>query len=278
MTECEPAPLNCNQKELRVNRTVTILICIITLSVISSAASAAVDELRTVLITGANRGIGYEFVKQYADKGWHVIATCRNPDSADALNAFAKEHDNVIVERLDLVDHAGIDALADRYKGQPIDVLINNAGLMRGPDKGQSFGTIDYSEFDTFFHTNAMGPLKVTEAFWPNVIASEHKTVAALTTGKGKWGIPIRGFAFYKSSKAALDSLQLEIAKKGKSDGVKVVTLQPGVVDTHGAFGNVKSPFLVDIEVSIGGMIDIIDNLTMDQSGDTILYNGEIRN
>jgi NAD(P)-dependent dehydrogenase (short-subunit alcohol dehydrogenase family) len=252
--------------------------CLITLSVMSAAALAAADDRRTVLITGANRGIGYEFVKQYSDKGWQVIATCRKPEAADALNAFAGEHANVIVERLDLVDHAGIDILAEKYANQPIDVLINNAGLMRGPDKSQSFGTIDYSEFDTFFHTNAMGPLKVAEAFWPNVIASEQKTVAALTTGKGKWGIPLRGFAFYKSSKAALDSLQLEIAKKGKSDGVKVVTLQPGIVDTHDAFGNVKSPFLVDIEVSISGMIEIIDNLTMDQSGDTFLYNGEARN
>ena len=256
------------------------MICmwLITLSVMSAAASAAADDPRTVLITGANRGIGYEFVKQYSNKGWQVIATCRDPDSADALNSFAEEHANVTVERLDLVDHAGIDALAGKYAGQPIDVLINNAGLMRGPDKGQSIGTIDYSEFDTFFHTNAMGPLKVTEAFWPNVTASEKKTFAALTTGKGEWGIPIRGFAFYKSSKAALDSLQLEIAKKGKPEGVKVITLQPGMVDTRNAFGNVKSPYLIDIEVSIGGMIDVIDNLTLDQSGDTILYNGEKRN
>jgi NAD(P)-dependent dehydrogenase (short-subunit alcohol dehydrogenase family) len=250
---------------------------LIALSTLSVSSLAADDGSRTVLITGANRGIGYEFAKQYSDKGWQVIATCRQPESADALNALAAARANVVIERLDLVDHAGIDALAGKYADQPIDVLINNAGLMRGPDKGQSFGSIDYSDFDNFFHTNAMGPLKVAEAFWPNVMASEQKTVAALTTGKGKWGIPLRGFAFYKSSKAALDSLQLEIAKKGKSDGVKVVTLQPGIVDTHDAFGNVKSPFLVDIEISISGMIDIIDNLTMEQSGSTFLYNGEDR-
>lgn len=265
-------------KEIRMNRITSFLIGAITLFAMSVSTIATAEDARTVLITGANRGIGYEFVKQYSDKGWNVIATCRTPDTADALNSLAQSRRNVTVERLDLVDHAGIDSLAEKYADQPIDVLINNAGLMRGPDKGQSFGTIDYSEFDTFFHTNAMGPLKVTEAFWPHIIASEQKTVAALTTGKGKWGIPLRGFAFYKSSKAALDSLQLEIAKKGKSDGIKVVTLQPGIVDTHDAFGNVKSSFLVDIEVSIGGMIDIIDNLTMEQSGDTILYNGEIRN
>jgi NAD(P)-dependent dehydrogenase (short-subunit alcohol dehydrogenase family) len=250
---------------------------LIALSTLSVSSLAADDGSRTVLITGANRGIGYEFAKQYSDKGWQVIATCRQPESADALNALAAARANVVIERLDLVDHAGIDALAGKYADQPIDVLINNAGLMRGPDKGQSFGSIDYSDFDKFFHTNAMGPLKVAEAFWPNVMASEQKTVAALTTGKGKWGIPLRGFAFYKSSKAALDSLQLEIAKKGKSDGVKVVTLQPGIVDTHDAFGNVKSPFLVDIEISISGMIDIIDSLTMEQSGSTFLYNGEDR-
>lgn len=257
--------------------TPTLLVSLCGLLLLGGGCVHAEDSPQTVLITGANRGIGYEFVKQYTEKGWRVIATCRNPGSADALNAWASEHPGVVVQRLDLLDHAGIDALAAKYENQPIDVLINNAALMRGPDKGQAFGSIDYSEFDLFFHTNAMGPLKVAEAFWPHVKASEQGTVAALTTGKGDWSIPMPGFAFYKSSKAALDSLQLEIAKKGKRDGVKVVTLLPGMVDTRGAFVNMTSPRLIDIEVSIGGMIEVIDTLSMEQSGGTILFNGEIR-
>ncbi len=237
--------------------------------------SQAADSL-TILITGANRGIGFEFVKQYSDKGWKVIATCRNPDAADELNAFAEGHDNVTVERLDLIDHAGIDVLALKYQDQPIDVLLNNAGLMRGPDKEQTVGTIDYEEFDRFYRINAMGPLKVAEAFSPNVIASEQKVMAALTTGKGNRGIPVPGFTLYKTSKAALDSIQTEMALRWKSQGVKVVTLLPGRVYTHGETANPNTRGVVDIEDSIGGMIVVLDGLTMDQSGHTITWDGDM--
>ncbi len=241
-----------------------------------SAVRAATADQHTVLITGANRGIGLEFVKQYAELGWNVIATCRNPEQSDELNAFAAQHEDVVVERLDVLDHAGIDALAARYRNQPIDILLNNAGLMRGPDPEQTVGTIDYQEFELFFRTNAMGPLKVSEAFYPNVVASEFKTMAALTTGKGKRGIPVPGFSLYKSSKAALDSIQQEIAIRWRSDGVKVITLMPGRVLTHGERGNAGQRGIVDIKDSIRGMISVLEDLTLIQSGRTITWNGEI--
>jgi len=226
---------------------------------------------QTVLITGANRGIGFEFVKQYAAKGVNVIATCRNPDKADDLNAFAAEHDNVTVERLDLVDLDGIDALAGKYDGQPIDVLVNNAALMRGPDKGQSFGSIDYEWFDEWYHTNTRGPLKVSEAFWPHVQAADNGLVASLTTGQGSSGIPILGFAYYKSSKAAIDNLMLDVARKGKKDGVRVITISPGRVPTHG--GPLQKG-MVEIEDSIAGMINVFDEFTIEQNGRSYRHDG----
>jgi NAD(P)-dependent dehydrogenase (short-subunit alcohol dehydrogenase family) len=232
------------------------------------------DEQHTVLITGANRGIGLEFVRQYAERDWKVIATCRNPDSAENLNALAAEHDNVVVERLDLLDHVGIDALAERYQGQPVDVLLNNAGLMRGPDKGQMVGTIDYAEFERFYRINVQGPLKVSEAFYPNVKISEHKTMAALTTGKGKKGIPIPGFSLYKTSKAALDAWQKEIALRWKRQGVMVVTLLPGRVLTHGE-DPATSMDAVPVNESVAGMLQVLDKLSMEQSGQTIQWDGE---
>ena len=229
------------------------------------------SDQQTVLITGANRGIGFEFVKQYSVKGLRVIATCRNPDQADALNAFADAQDNVIVERLDLVDLEGIDALAEKYAGQPIDVLVNNAALMRGPDKGQTFGTMDYEWFDEWFRTNTRGPLKVTEAFWPHVQASDNGLVASLTTGQGQRGIPILGFAYYKSSKAAVDNLFLDVARKGKKDGVRVITISPGRVPTHG--GQMQKG-MVEIEDSIAGMIEVFDAFTIERNGRSYRHDG----
>lgn len=238
-----------------------------------AGAPAATPE-RTVLITGANRGIGLEFVKQYEALGWRVIATTRDPAAATELNAFATGHGNVLVEKLDLLDHPGIDALARKYASQPIDVLVNNAGLMQGPDRGQMVGTIDYAEFDRFYRTNAMGPLKVSEAFYPHVKAGKVKVMAALTTGKGKRGIPVPGFTLYKTSKAALDSIQQEIALRWKNQGIKVVTLNPGRVLTH---GEPASPGQSTVAVgdSVRGMIGVIDKLAMAQSGQTIQWDGE---
>jgi NAD(P)-dependent dehydrogenase (short-subunit alcohol dehydrogenase family) len=243
-------------------------------STVASTTARAAEPVRTVLVTGANRGIGLEFVRQYAALGWRVIATARDPASATELRAIAAQAGNVRVEKLDLVDHASIDALAGKYAGQPIDVLINNAGLMQGPDKGQMVGSIDYAEFDRFYRTNAMGPLKVSEAFYPHVKAGQAKVMAALTTGKGKRGIPVPGFTLYKTSKAALDAIQQEIALRWKNQGIKVVTLNPGRVLTHGEPAS-PGQATVSVQDSIRGMIGVINSLTPDQSGQTIQWDGE---
>jgi NAD(P)-dependent dehydrogenase (short-subunit alcohol dehydrogenase family) len=254
-------------------RLIALLVVLISAPIVGMAAQLSSDA-KTVLITGANRGIGLEFVRQYAAQGWNVIATCRNPEAAGDLNAIATEHEKVIVERLDLLDHAGIDTLAESYAGQTIDVLLNNAGLMRGPDRGQIIGTIDYNEFDRFYRINAMGPLKVSEAFYPHVKNSEMKTMAALTTGKGDKGIPVPGFSLYKTSKAAMDAIQTEIAIRWKRQGIKVITLLPGRVLTHGETTGAENA--VPITESVGGMINVIDSFSIDQTGHTLQWDGEL--
>jgi NAD(P)-dependent dehydrogenase (short-subunit alcohol dehydrogenase family) len=257
--------------EFIMNRIAGLLISLFASLIFCFSAVAAGEEQHTVLITGANRGIGFEFVRQFTDKGYRVIATCRNPDGAEALNEYAKEHDNIVVERLDLLDLPGIDALGEKYAGQPIDIVINNAALMRGPDKGQSFGTMDYEEFDTFFDINVKGPLKVSEVFWPHVMASDKKMMASLTTGQGWKGIPVPGFTYYKSSKAAIDNIYMDVGRQGRRDEVRVVTLMPGRVATH---GEKQTKGMVPIETSISGMIEVMEDHTLKQNGKSFWWNG----
>ncbi len=231
----------------------------------------------TVLVTGSNRGIGLEFVRQYAALGWEVIATARNPDRADRLNALAAAHSNVTVERLDVTNGEHLAALAEKYKGQAIDVLINNAGLS-GDFMGaeQRFGTLDYSVVDTFMRVNAIGPLRVTEALYDNVRRSERKTVVAITALLGVHSFKYGGFDgayWYKVSKAAMNAAMYNLAQEAKKDGVIVTLLTPGEV----AVEKVENPgpqFISPAE-SIAGMIEVIDGLTLADSAAIIRYNGK---
>lgn len=122
------------------------------------AESPAEGYTPTVLITGANRGLGLEFTRQYAARGWNVIATARKPDVAEALQALAADHANIKLEQLDVTDFVRIDALAEQYLDQPIDVLLNNAGLSGSPSPKQLLRRLEYDLFDAYMHTNALGP------------------------------------------------------------------------------------------------------------------------
>ena len=117
-----------------------VALLIATVSPLSVARAQDVDA-PTVLITGSNRGLGFEFAKQYAAKNWNVIATARNPDAADDLQALAEQYPNVAIEKLDVTDRDMIDALAEKYKDQAIDVLLNNAAILRGPTPDQPWVT-----------------------------------------------------------------------------------------------------------------------------------------
>ncbi len=128
----------------------------------------------TVLITGTNRGIGLEFVKQYAERGATVIATARRPADAKELIALATRHPNVTIEALDVTDVIAIEALAKKYQGKPIDILINNAGTLGDVPK-QTIGGLDQSEFLYVINANTYGALKMAEAFKPHLRRARRK-------------------------------------------------------------------------------------------------------
>jgi len=233
----------------------------------------------TVLVTGANRGIGFEFVRQYAQKGWHVIAGTRDPERADDLRELAAGSDAVDIEQLDVSSVASIDALAAMLEGQTIDVLINNAGIF-GEFETQAFGAIDFDQFDTFMRTNALGPLKMCEAFVPHVKASPAGKMVSITSQAGSFGLGsggLPGMYFYKSSKAAQNMIMRNVANDVKAHGIVVCILSPGMVNTAGDDipPERRFPGLIEPPESIQGMIGVIDRLTMEDTGSFIRYSGE---
>ena len=165
----------------------TSLVFVLALSVsIFIGLAASPTNAKTVLITGSSTGHGLvAFVKDYADRGWTVIATCRTPSKADRLHAFAAERDSVIVEELDIVDYAEVDALAKKYEGTPIDVLNLNGAINTfrfGPNR---FGSIDYEWFEQIMKVNVVGQIYVAEAFLEHVAASEEKKIIAMSSNGG---------------------------------------------------------------------------------------------
>ena len=231
----------------------------------------------TVLITGSNTGIGLEFVKQYAAKGWTVIATHRRDEIPDTLKAVADEFQNVRVERMDVTSREQIYALADKLKDVPIDVLINNAGVYQMGDSyaNQQFGQLNYDYFDVFVATNIRGPIMVSEAFIEHVKASEQKKIISISSSHGMVTQPpiVRGVFWYGMSKAALNKMMMTLSYVLREEKVTVVLFHPGAVLTEKQAdltfaGMIETPF------SVGHMIGTIDRLTIEDSGKFLLYDG----
>jgi NAD(P)-dependent dehydrogenase (short-subunit alcohol dehydrogenase family) len=254
-----------------------VLILLLTMAALEAHSMSAAAQKPTVLVTGSNRGIGLEFVRQYAAKGWHVIATTRRPAQADDLQRLAKEHSNIVIELLDVADDDHLAALAQKYTGQPIDVLINNAGVSGDfQGSGQSFGTLDYTTVDTFMSVNAISPLRVTEAFYENIKAGQQKKVVAITALLGVHSFQYGNFDgayWYKVSKAAMNAAMYNLAREVLKDGVVVALLTPGEVAVEKVEN--PGPEFISPEVSINGMIDVIAALTLDDAGAIIRYNGK---
>jgi NAD(P)-dependent dehydrogenase (short-subunit alcohol dehydrogenase family) len=233
----------------------------------------------TVLITGASRGIGFELAAQYAELGWGVIATCRDPGSAAALQGLAAGHSNVLIEQLDVTDFDEMDTLAARYKGVPIDVLINNAGILGGNDR-QKFGSFDYAAFDEVMAVNVVGPIRMVELFVDNVAMSEQKKIMNISSLVGSIQMTFPGQNFYRASKAALNMSMRTIAKElrgSKEPGRKEIIvglIHPGVVATDFA-KNVPIP-MISPQESATAVIAVIDSYQdRRQSGDFMSYTGK---
>ncbi len=234
--------------------------------------------MATVLVTGANRGLGLEFAKQYTADGWEVLATAREPEVARELQETAKQSSNVKVYALDLADKKSIEELASRLAGKPIDVLIHNSGIY--PRNGQKIGVLDYEGWQTAFETNVFGPMRLTETLLENVAASERKQIAAISTSMSSLravqndSVAQAGPSYqYRSSKTALNMAMSILAKELEPRGISVVLFDPGWVKTD--MGGPRAQLTP--EQSIGGMRKVLAGNPKEIAGKFLGHDGTTR-
>jgi NAD(P)-dependent dehydrogenase (short-subunit alcohol dehydrogenase family) len=233
---------------------------------------AAGADTPTVLVTGANRGIGLELARQYAERGWQVIATARRPAEAAALKAIRDVHANLVIEELDVTNHPQIDALALKYRSRPIDILINNAGISGGHENAK-FSKMNYDAYYKVHAVNVVGPVKMAEAFLPNVAASTQKKIINITSAQGSiaktWGCCY----FYRSSKAALNMMMRNISLELKPKGITVGLISPGFVKTDMTPG-LNLPMMITAQESAAAVIRVIDGYDLSKTGTFLEHDG----
>ncbi len=223
--------------------------------------------MKSVLITGSNRGIGLEWVRQYAADGWRVFATCRHPAEADDLREIKRNNSNVTIHRCDVTLREDVRALVWELENDRIDVLISNAGVYL--EKGApEFGCLRYEEWVRTLQVNTLGSVRIIEALVNNVALSDKKLIAVVSSHMGSIAdINSAGNYYYRSSKAALNAVMQGLSWELKPMGVGVLILHPGGVKTRmGPRDGIPA------EESVRGMRGIIDRFTMADSGRFVRY------
>ena len=230
----------------------------------------------SMLVTGASRGLGLELVRQSIEDGWRIYACCRNPDGAHALAALAAQSAGAItLHTLDVSEPEQIEALADELSGTPIDMLVNNAGLLGHAIDEQTagaFGTIDYENWMQVHEINTMAPLRVAEAFVDHVAASEMKLMFFMSTHMSSiTDLADGNFYPYRSSKAALNLLVKALSIDLASRGVRTLAVHPGWVSTD--MGGNQAP--VTPPESIAGIRRVVAGYGDGQTGRFYQYDGK---
>ncbi len=219
--------------------------------------------MTTIMITGASRGLGLEFARQFYSEECRVIATCRNPKKANELNSIG----DIDVHSLDVTDDKSVANLADKLRGENIDILINNAGVIGHRD---GFGRLDYDIWAETMDTNVFGPMRVAEAFRDNVMNSEKKQMIFITSRMGSITEAVPNAYVYRSSKAALNMAVKCLSVELEQQGLIAVLFHPGHVQTD--MGGQAAP--VTPQKSIEGMKNQIVALTHDDNGRFLSYDG----
>lgn len=218
----------------------------------------------TVLITGASRGLGREFARQYGAAGWRVIATCRDPAASDLASDFDGE-----VHRLDVADAASVAALRDAVSGEAIDLLLNNAGVY-GP-RDSNLGRIDYDAWEDVLRINVLAPIRVAEALADAVARSQHRRMAFVSSRMGSiTGNTGGGEYIYRSSKTALNMAVRSLSIDLSDSDITCLLFHPGWVRTD--MGGPSAA--IDAKSSVAGMRAVIEHATAADNGGFFNYDG----
>jgi len=246
-------------------------------AVLQSTCHHREDTMPTALITGANRGLGFEFARQYLGDEWYVIATNRGPGDADTLAELGKQFPRLQTVAIDVRDHATIEQAAEQLRDQPIDVLINNAGVF-GPSKAgeddqrQSFGHIDYDAWEDVMRVNTIAPMKIAETFVGNVAMGDQKKIVTISSGMGSIADTGTGGHFaYRTSKAAVNMAMATLADTLSAQGIIVVMLCPGWCRTD--MGGDAAPN--DPADSVARMRELVAGFTIEDSGTFTHHSGK---
>jgi NAD(P)-dependent dehydrogenase (short-subunit alcohol dehydrogenase family) len=246
--------------------------CIVTCLLAAAAQASLAPGKPTVLVTGANRGIGLEYVREMAGRGWNVIAAVRDPASATELADIAARERQVVIEKLDVSDQASVDGLASRYKGQSIDILVLNAAIT--PKYASAFKPLSGMDPDMArrsFEVNALGPVRMIRALIDNVAGSQQKKIVVLSSKAGSFaeGPKMPMMYEYRGSKAALNMYMHTLSFETPKKGVILTLLSPGQVNT---MPGMKIPNAIEPAESVEKMLKVIDGLTPADNGKFLNY------
>ena len=219
----------------------------------------------TLLITGANRGIGLAMVGSFAIDGWKVHACCRHPERAKELRSM---EGNITIHKLDVADELKVASLARELIDEPVDLLINNAGYY---GEKTPFGETDYEDWMHHFKVNTMGPMRMAEAFVRHVGASEKKLIVNISSKVGSVGENTSGNSYpYRSSKCALNMVTKSLSIDLAEQDITVLALHPGWVQTE--MGGPDA--LISTAKSVSGLRKVIAKAGKEQTGQFINYDG----
>ncbi|MFA5678604.1 MAG: SDR family oxidoreductase [Pseudomonas sp.] len=231
--------------------------------------------MANIVITGANRGIGFALVKSYLVGGNRIYAFCRNPQQAtDLIQLADSAGGQLTLHPVDMADGASIDAVAEVMGDTPVDVLLNVAGVVGGRSDSvldKPFTEEDFNDWRTAFDIMAIGPFRLTQALLPNLIAAKGKVMTVSSQiGASTW--PYGGMYAYGATKAGVNRVMLSLAIDLKARGVSVASIHPGYVQTDMGGPNAE----ITPQESAAGIKAVTDSLSLEDSGSFFKWNGEL--